>query len=80
MGSQLNILRAKKANGILDCIRRTVASRLKDGNPSPPFSIGGATARVLFLLGSTMQERDGHTGESSMEGHKGDGKTGVSLL
>lgn len=39
-------------------------------NPSPLFSPGDATLGVLrLLLGFSVQQRDGHTGESPAKGH-----------
>lgn len=44
---------------------------LKGGNPSPLHSTGGATSRVLGpVLGSSEQERYGHTGIGWVKGHK----------
>jgi len=49
---------AKKANDILECIKKSVTSRLKGGFPTPQLCPSKATSAVLCpVLGSPIQER-----------------------
>ncbi|PKU46976.1 hypothetical protein llap_2690 [Limosa lapponica baueri] len=70
------ILVAKKANGILGCIKKSMANRsreVKGGYPSPLLCPGEATSGVLCLvLGSLVQEGQGSTRESTTKGYKDD--------
>ena len=64
-------LATTKANGILGCFKRSVASRSKDSPPllcpsDAPFGV------LRLVLGSPVQERQGTTGKSPEEGYKDD--------
>ncbi|GAB0204558.1 mitochondrial enolase superfamily member 1 [Grus japonensis] len=65
---------AKKANGILGSIQKSVVSQhVKGGYPPPLLCPGEVTSGVLCpVLGSPVQERQGTIGESPVEGYKDD--------
>jgi len=77
--SQQCALVAKKANGILGCTE--CGQQAKGGFPPPLLSPSEAPPRVLCpVLGSSVQERLGATGESPAEGYKDNEGTGTCLL
>ncbi|GAB0192850.1 hypothetical protein GRJ2_001750300 [Grus japonensis] len=72
------VLAAQKANCILGCIKRSMASRSREvillcSGETPPGVLCPA-------LGSSVQERHGSVGASPEEGHKNDQRAGAPLL
>jgi len=74
--SQQCDLAAQKANCILGCIKRSMASRSKEVLCSGEVSPG-----VLYTdVEPSVQERHGPVGACPEEGHKNDAKDGMPLL
>jgi len=72
-------LTAQKANHILGCIRRSVASSSRE--VVLPLCSGETTPGVLRpALDPPSQESHGHVGVDPEEGHKNDQRGGMSLL
>ena len=72
---------AKKANGILACIRNGVVSRTRGSHAAPVLGIGEASPRVLCsVLGTLIQEGHGGTGAGPEKGNEASEGLGKSAL
>ena len=70
---------AKKANGILACIRNGVVSRTS--NPAPELGIGEASPRLLCsVLGTLVEEGNWSAGAGPKKGNKACEGLGESAL
>jgi len=65
-------LAAKKENGILGCIKGSVARRWREGIFPLLYTAEVTSGVPCPVLGSSVQERRGSPGESPAEGHKDD--------
>jgi len=75
------VLAAQKANHILGCIKRSVASRSREGDSAPLLCSGETLPGVLRLaLEHPAQEGHGAGGGGPEEGHKDDPRAGAPLL
>jgi len=75
--SQHCALAAKKTNDILGLCEEQCCQQVEGGDPYTLVSTGGVNGGVLCpVLGSPVQERDGHRGDSPMKGRKDDEGTG----
>ncbi|KAJ7412270.1 hypothetical protein BTVI_46989 [Pitangus sulphuratus] len=74
-------LAARRANGILEWIGKSMASRSREVILPPLLGPSESTSGVLCpVLDASVQERQGTTGEGPVEGHKDDEGSGASLL
>ena len=77
--SQRCALAVQKASCILGCIKRSVASRLRE--VSLPLCSGETSPGVLHPdVESSVQERHGPVGACPEEGHKNDPRDGKPLM
>ena len=66
-------LHNKEGKQHLGLCEQKCCQQVKGGDPSSLLSTGEAIPGVLCpVLGSSVQKRDGHTGQSPMKGHEDD--------
>ena len=79
--SQQCALAAQKANHILGCIKRSMASMVKGGDPAPLLCAGEASSGVMCPdVVPSEQERHRPTGAWPEEDHKNNPRDGTPLL
>lgn len=72
---------AETANQLLKCTKKRVASRTEGGDPSPLFSTGEITPRVLVpVLSYPVQKSYVYTAVTSAKDWKNDIETGASFI
>lgn len=78
MAPMAGVLQCKKEYGSLVCLRPSIASKSREG--MLPLSSSLVRGALHPVLGSSVQHRHGHTGESPAKDHKVDEGTGASHM